>query len=511
DGDCRCNEDEQPFQRDLDCYASPYLEGLYDELMAANSHMEFQAIIETNRGCPFLCTFCFWGKGGLSRKYRYFSMERVSGELDWCAGAEIRYVFNADSNFGMHRRDMEIARHLVHLKKNTGFPEKFRTCYGKNSGERIFRIGQLLHENDLEKGITLSRQSNNLDTLKSVRRANIKLDVYTNLQKRFNDLDVPVYCEMLLGLPGETYDSFNAGIEQLLRTGLKNQVFIYHCQIYENTELASPEYRARHGIRTRKLPLSAMHGAVQRGGWVDEVEETIVETNSMSLEDWRRASIFSWTVMLMHSLKVGFFVMAYLADRLGLNYCDLLRHICENRMSRDKGGMIRREITRFQTCLDAILTGARRGSHAPEYGEIYWELEEFSYLELSKGLDLFYTEFEDIICAYLDQKGVAYDRAELSEAMTYQRMRMPACSPEGPESHDFEFNFPEYFAKRWGTAPVPLTRSAQRLEVKQVDFAGDHEEFARQVILWGRKSGLMLNDADWRDTGSRANILPAAE
>ncbi len=508
---CRVNQDEQPFQRDLDCYPSPYLTGLYDPLMAANADMEFQAIVETNRGCPFLCTFCFWGKGGLSRKYRYYSFERVADELEWCARAKIRYVFNADSNFGMHKRDMDIAHHIVELKKTHGYPEKFRTCYGKNTDERIFDIGQLFHAHDLEKGITLSRQSNNPLTLKTVKRSNIKLGVYTNLQRRFNDHDVPVYCEMLLGLPGETYESFIAGIEELLRTGLKNQVFIYHCQIYENTELADPDYRARHGLETRKIALNAVHSAVHREGWVAEIEETIVSTASMGPQEWRRAAVFAWMVMLMHSLKAGFFLIAYLADRYGLGYTELIRHISEARMAGGEDSLLHRELGRFEAMLDRILAGHGRGSYAPEYGEIYWEIEEFSYLEISKDLDRFYAEFEEIIQGYLSGRGIDYDADELGEAVTYQRMRMPSCTPSGPYRHDFKFNFPEYFACRWGSQPIPLSEAHQRLEVAQIDFGDDREDFARKVIMWGRKSGLMLNDSMWHGVGARASLPPAAE
>jgi len=67
-------------------------------------------------------------------------------EIDWMADQKIRYVFNADSNFGMHRRDQEIADYLVATKQRTGFPHKFRTCYGKNTDEKIFAIGRLFHE-----------------------------------------------------------------------------------------------------------------------------------------------------------------------------------------------------------------------------------------------------------------------------------------------------------------------------------------------------------------------------
>lgn len=217
---------ERPFNRDLNAYPSPYLEGLFDDLIAAQGpDLEFQAIIETNRGCPFHCTFCYWGRGGLSRKYRYHDTDRVLAEIEWCARNRIRYVFNADSNFGMHRRDQEIAEFIVATKQKYGFPEKFRTCYGKNTDDKIFRIGSLFHRHQLEKGITLSRQSNDDQVLKNIKRSNIKMATYQSLQERFNDEDIPIYSELILGLPGETVATFRNGISEVLQAGLKNQLF----------------------------------------------------------------------------------------------------------------------------------------------------------------------------------------------------------------------------------------------------------------------------------------------
>ena len=47
------NEGERSFSRDLDIYPSPYLEGLFDDLVEKGGAAGFQAIVETNRGCPF--------------------------------------------------------------------------------------------------------------------------------------------------------------------------------------------------------------------------------------------------------------------------------------------------------------------------------------------------------------------------------------------------------------------------------------------------------------------------
>ena len=46
------------------------------------------AILETNRGCPYGCTFCDWGSATLSR-IRKFDLDRVFAELEWCAQHEV--------------------------------------------------------------------------------------------------------------------------------------------------------------------------------------------------------------------------------------------------------------------------------------------------------------------------------------------------------------------------------------------------------------------------------------
>ena len=508
-GDCIHNIEERPFVRDLDEYPSPYLQGYYDYLLAENPEINFQVIMETNRGCPFLCTFCLWGKGGLSRKYRYHSLDRVRAELDWCAENEIQYVFNADSNFGMHKRDWDIAIHIVELKKQYGYPEKFRTCYGKNTDERIFEIGALFHEHQIEKGITLSRQSLNEVTLKAVKRDNIKLEVYSSLQQRFNDREVPVYCEMILGLPGETYDSWKEGIETLLGTGLKNQLFIYHCQVFTNTELADPAYIKEHGMTTQRMVLDATHIVVHRDGWISEFEDTVIATNTLSNDDWRRASIFSWMTMLMHSMKAGFFLMGYLTDRYGVRYTDFLEFMAELKMAPGNGAIIRREVGRFNDKLDDMMAGRGRGSHAPEYGDIYWDMEEFSFLRIAEDLDRFYDEFEILLVDFLTGMGKDFDPDEVREAVRYQRLRIPYFHRTDDCEQIFRFNFPEYFEKRLGTHPVPLRKEPQTLRFQQTDFAGDTVDYAREVILWGRKSGLMLTAAEWYPADQKTSMAAA--
>ena len=64
---------------DLNDVPSPYQSGLLDEFLPDPIYCP---IIETNRGCPYVCTFCQWGDLGKSDMI-IFSQERVVKELEY--------------------------------------------------------------------------------------------------------------------------------------------------------------------------------------------------------------------------------------------------------------------------------------------------------------------------------------------------------------------------------------------------------------------------------------------
>lgn len=491
-GEFRHTALEQEFQKDLDAYPSPYLEGLFDEVLHRHPELQFQAILETNRGCPFQCTFCYWGKGGMSRKYRFHGVDRVKREIDWMADKRIRYVFNADSNFGMHRRDQEIAEYLVATKQRTGFPHKFRTCYGKNTDEKIFAIGRLFHEHGLEKGITISYQSVDAGVQRNIKRDNIKLECARELQRRFNDLGVPVYTELILGLPGESYRSWVDGIDRVLASGLKNQLFMYICQVFPNTELADPDYRRRFGVQTRTITLTEIHGRVRGADWVPEQEEIVVATEAMPAAEWGRALVFSWVTMTVHSLKLGFFVLAWLVDRAGVRHSQFLEFLADGDFDPAEFPLWSQELAVFRAKVDDLRAGQGRGCVLPAYGDLYWDEEEASFLRLSRDFDRFFAELRDLVLEFLERRGVAVDLEQLDDVIRHQSLAIPRPDASFPARAEFAHDLRDWFDALFSTGPRPVARSANVVEASQPDFGGDLARFARETILWGRKSGTML-------------------
>ena len=412
-------------------------------------------------------------------KYKFHSLDYVRGDLEWVAKNNIAYTFMSDSNFAMHRRDKEIAEYAVEMKKRYNSPEKFRVCWGKNSDEKVFEVASILHSADMEKGITLARQSNDVTTLENIRRSNISLDTYRNLQTRFSDKGVPVYIELIVGLAGETLESWKKGIDNCITHGMGPQtsIFCYLCQILPNTEMADPEYQKKHGIRTKLVKLQEIHGSVRDAGLVQEYEELVIATNSLPYDDWREACKFSWATMLLHSMKVGFFVIAWLWDRFKIPPSALIEKYAN---------------PAWDKLLDQVsVFGEGRGQVLEEYGQIYWDVEEHALLKLSEKWTEFYTMFAAAVAEVLEDHKVKYDLKELYEVLIYQQSRMPHYGFTHVKEISFRYNTPEYFDKLFTGSPVTLCQKSQKM-ILQPKLFGSAEQFARETILWGRKSGTML-------------------
>ena len=89
---------------------SPYLSGLMDEFM----HSDYQPLIQTSRFCPYTCAFCVSGKN--RGKLRGYPIEQIEEELKYVskryADRPHHTMYLVDENFGILKRDVEIAKLL---------------------------------------------------------------------------------------------------------------------------------------------------------------------------------------------------------------------------------------------------------------------------------------------------------------------------------------------------------------------------------------------------------------
>ena len=85
--------------------------------------LEYMAVIETSRGCPYKCSYCFWSAG--KRKIQYFPLERVLKDIEIVYNhPSVKQVAFADSNLFSDSKRAEII--LKHIMKQKG---KAKTYY----------------------------------------------------------------------------------------------------------------------------------------------------------------------------------------------------------------------------------------------------------------------------------------------------------------------------------------------------------------------------------------------
>lgn len=233
---------ERPRIADVDSLPSPYLGGHFDhyggEVVAA--------IIETNRGCPYACTFCDWGSA-TQQKIRRFDLDRVKAEIEWIGRKGIQVLWIADANFGVFQRDVEIAAFIAETKARFGAPREVVVNYPKNATEKIAEIVKIFARAGICGQGVVSIQTTDPETLRVIRRDNIRVDKYDELARIFREEGLPLSTDLMIGLPGATPASFKADLQRYFDEDI--WVKAYRTQLLPNSPMADPDYLREHRIR----------------------------------------------------------------------------------------------------------------------------------------------------------------------------------------------------------------------------------------------------------------------
>jgi len=297
---------------DFTATASPYLDGTFDELIARHRGRFSMAICETNRGCPFSCTFCDWS---LTKHVVEFPIARVEAELEWVARHDLRHVMLADANFGIRPRDTGIARHLASLRRRLGSPTSFYFYLTKNDSARNLETIEILREANIATWVGLAVQDFDDQVLAAVKRSNIQTGESMKLRSICGELGLPTYNELILGLPGQTYASFADTIAQAM-PGLPRHTFVlFLCRLIDNAELGDPASRALHALETRRCDWQT-----STPGWdpiVDEFQEVVVATKDLPLADWARAFRLGYLAAALYNLRLLRVVLHHVATVTG--------------------------------------------------------------------------------------------------------------------------------------------------------------------------------------------------
>jgi radical SAM superfamily enzyme YgiQ (UPF0313 family) len=261
---------------------SPWLTGVLDPFFDG----KLAPLLETNRGCPFTCTFCVQGTRWYT-KVHYFGKERVRDEIRYIARRihevcpSMGFLRIADPNYGMFERDAEISGWIGEAQKQYGWPTFIDATTGKNRPERVIK--------SLEKtggALVLYQAVQSLDdrTLKNIKRSNISKEAYDQIMIHVRGRGLRSLSDLILGLPGETLASHLAGIRQLIDSGT-HELHLFQAMMLKGSELEMQASRDANRMDTRFRVLPKTFG-VYGGEKVFDMDEIVVATETLSFDDY---------------------------------------------------------------------------------------------------------------------------------------------------------------------------------------------------------------------------------
>ncbi len=270
-------------------FPSPYLSGLLDPFLKQGLY----PLLETNRGCPYACTFCTWGVAAQSKVLQH-SLEQVYHEIDYVAekapGA-IRWLF-ADANFGILKRDMDIAQKLGEVKRRNKDLKSIVLWDAKNNGQRNLEIGEKLGDKKARRLVAV--QSLDPDVLRAIKRDNISTEELLFTVLMLKQQGTPVDTDVLVGLPGESEKSHLETLRKCFDLGF-NFIQARHVILIKGSEMETDQCRQQYKIKS-KFRLKQGSFGIYEGLRAFEFEESPRCTSTMSEHEFTRMRVLHWLV-----------------------------------------------------------------------------------------------------------------------------------------------------------------------------------------------------------------------
>ena len=312
---------------------SPYLSGIFDQLIADHPEVTWQGTLETNRGCPYQCTFCDWGSLTYN-KVKKFKLERVFAELEWMAQHNFDWISITDANFGMYpERDGMIADKIIECQEKYGSPRTFSVAWAKNQKKEVIDIvKKLLDAKGFNQGLTLSVQSLDLDVLENIRRKNMEMNKLNEVFELCDQRNIPAYTELILGLPGETLETWKKNFYALYELNQHTGITTFQAQLLENAEMNLLQKKL---FKITSQPVTDYFAGSYSVEHIEESIDVITGTKDMPTPVMLDAQIFAWFQTTFHINGFATLVARFINKYLDISYNDYYEELFAHFMTNE--------------------------------------------------------------------------------------------------------------------------------------------------------------------------------
>jgi tRNA A37 methylthiotransferase MiaB len=222
----------------------------YRDLLSTGIKKEnIEFSVEFARGCMYSCSFCDWHQG-LTKKVKRRKHDWRS-EIDFFHDHDIQ-IRETDANFGQYPEDLDIfyyALSMYNPKRNFKFTVR-NTSKLKREVANQMMLEQAIHYN---KPIKMSLQDIDQKILDNIDRPAVPWSVNSKLIKELHeklpmDKKHNLFGEIIIGIPGQTYESVINMCRELYACGIRNIVSYFWSHLI-NSPAADKAFVDKYNIK----------------------------------------------------------------------------------------------------------------------------------------------------------------------------------------------------------------------------------------------------------------------
>jgi hypothetical protein len=315
----------------------------------------------------------------------------------------------------------------------------YTIAWAKNQKQEVVDIvRKLIYEGGSKIGLNLSVQSMDDNVLDIIKRKNLEINKIEEVFKMCEEHNIPLYTELILGLPGETLESWKENFFKLYKSGNHTGITIYQAQLLENAEMNLTQ-RSLYKLEGRVV-YDYLVGTYNEHELREGVE-VVISTRDLPKEKMIQAQLISWFQNTFHINGITNYISRVLYKRHGIEYREFYDKLW-NHIQNDP--WLKSEADRIA---DHYGNWAKHGliDHEPIQGmEIHgWNLVHSTIINLQSENK--HNHIFNVIEDFL-RKEFDIEETLLNELMLFQRTYLidyNDCS-NYPKYIDFKYDIPGY-------------------------------------------------------------------
>ena len=211
----------QPRAIDINAVRSAYLQGL----VPPGRWQEMY--VETMRGCPFACRFCYYNKQ--CGEVRFLKQETILEFVRHAVAHEYSGLFLLDPSFNIRPDLEELLRKIAALN-----PERTLKIATELRADMIDeRLAQLLADAGVHE-VELGLQSVHRDTMRQIGRTQ-SLNKFLRGARAMLERGIETKVDLIVGLPGDNLNKFKRSARWVKREGLDGYLQVFCLSVLPGT------------------------------------------------------------------------------------------------------------------------------------------------------------------------------------------------------------------------------------------------------------------------------------